>query len=240
MKSYGKVIDLIIALVAVSFLPRLSTYCTNGLNPLIRSLDQDGAFLWISVHHILMLILTVVVMAFYFNNLKHWGFVFTRHEDNLKIVGWFLVAYSLIEVMVAVLILGGKGSDFGHPLSFKNIFGHYCFQALISGTCEEPLFRGFAVTVLAQSWKGRLRVGKTDFSVAGILAALLFAFAHIGFRLHPFEIFRLSPMQLLSAFGYGLLYAVLFENTNSLFLPIVLHNAANVIAITIQYGLAVL
>ena len=111
MKSYGKVIDLIIALVAVSFLPRLSTYCTNGLNPLIRSLDQDGAFLWISVHHILMLILTVVVMAFYFNNLKHWGFVFTRHEDNLKIVGWFLVAYSLIEVMVAVLILGGKGGQ---------------------------------------------------------------------------------------------------------------------------------
>ncbi len=141
---------------------------------------------------------------------------------------------SVIEIMVTIVILGGKVPGFGYPLNFKNIFGYYCFQAFLSGTCEEPLFRGFAITVLAQSWKGKIRINKTDFSTAGIIAALLFALAHISFGLYPFEIYHLYPTQLLAAFGYGLLYAVIFQKNTSLLIPIILHNAANVIAITIQ------
>lgn len=239
MRSFGKIIDLIIVFIAIEFIPRLSVFLANLLNPVIQSFDKDGVFLWISVHHIFQLILTIGIMKFYFKSrLRDWGFNLDNRQKAIKIVGWFILIFSVIQIIGSVILFINRESTepyFGYLLTSKNILGYYSFEAFLSGTCEEPLFRGFAILVLAQSWKGRFRIGKIDFTIAGILAAILFTYAHISYSIFPFKILHLSPPQLLTAFGVGLFYSIVFQKTKSLLIPILLHNVSNIIVITIPY-----
>jgi membrane protease YdiL (CAAX protease family) len=155
-----------------------------------------------------------------------------------KIIALFIVFFLIIEIAVTLIfyMLGGsKEPNFGYPQTFQNIIGYYSFEAFLSGTCEEPLFRGFVITVLALSWKSKIKLGKTEFTAAGIIAAFLFAFAHISYSIFPFHIYQLNILQLIFAFGLGLLYAVTFQKTESLLTPILLHNLSNVIVISMPY-----
>lgn len=237
MKSFGKIIDLLIVLISIQLIPRLSTLFTNLLNPLIHSFDNDGVFLWISIHHVFQLILTIIIMKIYFKSrLMDLGFNFNNNKYAIKIVGWFIIIFSVIEIVVWMIIIINKGNIeqyIGFPLSFKNILGYYGFQTFLSGTCEEPLFRGFTILILCQSWKGRFRIGKREFTGAGILSAVLFSLSHISFTIFPFKITNLVPMQLLMVFWVGLICAIVFQKTKSIFIPILIHNVSNIIAITI-------
>jgi membrane protease YdiL (CAAX protease family) len=91
------------------------------------------------------------------------------------------------------------------------------------------------ITILALSWKNKVKLGKTEFTAAGTIATLLFAFAHISLNIFPFQIYQFNILQLVFAFGLGLLYAVVFQKTKSLLIPILLHNLSNVIAISMTY-----
>lgn len=239
MKSFGKIIDLLIVFIAIQFIPGISTIFANLLNPIIHSVDNDGVFLWISVHHVFQLILTIVIMKIYFKSrLMDWGFNLDNSKNAIKIVGWFIIIFSVLEITFWMILFVSKVNIeqyIGYPLSFKNILGYYGFETFLSGTCEEPLFRGFVILVLSQSWKGKFRIGKIDFTEAGILSAILFTYAHISFSIIPFKVTSLNPMQLLTAFGLGLLYAIVFEKTKSIFTPILLHNVSNIIVITIPF-----
>jgi len=241
MKSFGKVIDLIIVFAAIELIPYGSAQLANFLNPVVQYYDKDNVFLWISFHHIFQLLLTILVMKFYFGSkLADWGFNLNESNKAPKIVALFILYYLIIEIAVTLFsykLGGGKGPTFGYPQTFRNIIGYYSFEAFLSGTCEEPLFRGFVITVLALSWKGKIKLGKTEFTSAGIIAALLFTLAHVSFGIFPFRIYQLNVLQLIFAFGLGLLYAVTFQKTKSLLIPVLLHNLSNVIAISMPYVL---
>jgi membrane protease YdiL (CAAX protease family) len=241
MKSFGKIVDFIIVFVAIELIPYISAQLTNSLNSIIQYYDKDGVFLWISFHHIFQLLLTILAMKFYFGSrLTDWGFNLNEIKKAPKIIALFVFFYLIIEIagtLFFYMLGGSKEPTFGYPQTFQNIIGYYSFQAFLSGTCEEPLFRGFVITVLVLSWKGKIKLGKTEFTTAGIIAAFLFAFAHISFSIFPFQIYQLYVLQLITAFGLGLLYAVIFQKTKSLLIPILLHNLSNVIAISMPYML---
>jgi hypothetical protein len=50
LKSFGKIIDLIIVFVAIVLIPYISAQLANFLNPVAQYYDKDGVFLWISFH----------------------------------------------------------------------------------------------------------------------------------------------------------------------------------------------
>lgn len=239
MKSFGKIIDLIIVFITITFIPRLSALFANFLNPLIHSLDKEGVFLWISVHHVFQLILSIIIIRVYFKcRLRDCGFNLINRKRAIKIIGGFIIVFLVIEIVCLLILFTTSKNikpNFGYTLNFKNIFGYYSFEAFLSGTCEEPLFRVFVILVLAESWKGQFRIGKTDFTIAGIMSAILFAYAHISFNIFPFKITYLNPTQLLTAFSVGLFYAIAFQKTKSVLIPIISHNLQNVIMITIPY-----
>jgi len=106
---------------------------------------------------------------------------------------------------------------------------------LLPGPSEEALFRGFAVVVLFQSWKGHVRIGRLTVSTAGIIAALLFMCAHISYSIYPFHIYSMNTMQLGMAFALGIYYAVTFEKTGSLLCPILSHSASDLIGSAMLY-----
>jgi membrane protease YdiL (CAAX protease family) len=98
-----------------------------------------------------------------------------------------------------------------------------------SGLCEEPIFRSLLVGMLTALVPGRLRVGRIDLPVAGVLVALLFGLAH-------YETFRVDPLPLaiaqqLYAFAFGLVYVWLMERSRSLLAPVVAHGVGDAVEV---------
>jgi len=157
VRSFGKTIDLIIVLLVVRILPEIAGLATNYAFPFVKSLDPAGTYLWISIHHIFQLILTVLLMITWFKSpLKLLGFNLRESNLSLRIFGWVSVGFIVLAFLINALplLINGEVPSFHYPLTARNMGSVLGFQILLSGTCEEPLFRGFVMIALAQSWKG--------------------------------------------------------------------------------------
>ena len=99
---------------------------------------------------------------------------------------------------------------------------------------EETLFRGFVMVVLGQSWKGILNIGKLTIPVSGLLAALIFTYAHISYTIFPLK-FYFNTGQLIAAFGLGIFYAIVFYKTKSLLGSVLCHNISDGIGFIIVW-----
>jgi membrane protease YdiL (CAAX protease family) len=63
---------------------------------------------------------------------------------------------------------------------------------------------------------------------AGLITALIFAFAHMEINFTPFSVDFSTP-QIALAFILGIFYSIAYERTRSLIAPVVSHNVANLI-----------
>ena len=238
MKSLGKIGDFLLVILAVTFIPKLASALTHKVYPFLSSLDPDNVFLWISIHHIFQLLLPLILMKLWLSRrLTDYGINLNDWRGSLRIFFWFCLIYLVPVFFVNVLpnIISGKPPWFKYPLNARNIIGFLGFEYLLSGTGEEPLFRGFAIILLSQSWKRVFRIWRVEISSAGLLATALFMYGHIGFKVFPFEITYISWPQQVWALGLGLYYAVVFQKTKSLLCPVLSHGYSNGIIFTLQY-----
>lgn len=102
---------------------------------------------------------------------------------------------------------------------------------LSTGLAEETIFRGLLVGMLVVLTPGRIRVGRIDLPVAGVIVAVLFGLAH-------WESFVVDPLhaalaQQAYAFIWGLTYVWLMERSRSLLAPIVAHGAGNFVEVAL-------
>lgn len=241
MKSLGKIGDLIVVILAVTYIPKLASVLTHKVYPFLSSLDPDNVFVWISIHHIIQLLLPLILMKLWLSRrLTDYGFNLNDYKRSLRIFCWFCLIYLVPVFFVNVLphIISGKPPWFKYPLNARNIIGFLGFEYLLSGTGEEPLFRGFAIILLSQSWKRVFRIWRIEISSAGLIATALFMYGHIGFKVFPFEITYISWPQQIWALGLGLYYAVVFQKTKSLLCPVLSHGYSNGIIFTLQYLMA--
>jgi CAAX protease family protein len=242
MKSFGRGPDLLVAVAVAALIPWLSGVAANQLSPIEDSIDPAGAFAYVTVHHVSQLLLTLVLMkAFVGTTLATWGFNLHEWRRSLRITGWFCLVYLGPVFLANVLphLVSGTVPQFDHPLTATNIGGHLGFQFFLSGSCEEPLFRGFMITFLAQSWTGRFRVGRATISSAALWATFFFMAGHAQIGLHPFS-FHVSLPQQIWSLGLGLYYAVVFERTKSLLSPILSHGYSNGVIFVVLYAWALL
>lgn len=238
MKSLGKIGDLIVVVLAATYIPKLSVILTHKVYPFVSSLDPDKVFLWVSIHHIFQLLLSLVLMKLWLSRrLRDYGFNLNDYKRSLRIFGWFCLIYLVPVFFVNVLphIISCNPPFFKYPLNARNIAGFLGFEYLLSGPGEEPLFRGFAIVVLSQSWKKVFRIWWIEISSAGLIATVLFMYGHIGFKIYPFEITYISWPQQVWAMGLGLYYAIVFQKTKSLLCPVLSHGYSNGIIFTILY-----
>ncbi len=242
MKSFGRGLDLLVVIVATSLIPYLSVVVARLLKPVEDAIDPAHVFAYASVHHVCQLILTLALMkAFVGTKLSEWGFNLDEWRRSLRITGWFCLIYLGPVFLVNVLphLLSGQAPGFEYPLTARNVGGHLGFQFFLSGLCEEPLFRGFVITFLSQSWTGRFRVGRGSISSAALWATLIFMLAHAQIGLRPFS-FHVSLPQQVWSLGLGLYYAVVFEKTKSLLGPILSHGYSNGVIFVVLYTWALL
>ena len=237
LQSFGRGADLLITFAITWIIPYLAVFCANLLKPIVRRVDPEDVYLWISIHHAVQLALTLVLMKLVSRGeLSLWGFNLHEWRRSLRIFGWFCLIYLIPVVYFNVVpdLASGTPPRYGYRLTAGNIVGILGFQLLGSGTCEEPLFRGFVMTFLARSWKGTLRFGSLHFPIAGLWAALFFMAAHVEVHLSPFSLHASMP-QLLLALGLGLYYAAVYARTGSLLTAILSHGYSNGVLFAILF-----
>jgi uncharacterized protein len=208
-----------------------------------RAIDPDGAFLWISVHHIVQglaaLVLMLLVSGLFRLNF-HLGM--GKKRLGITIVLWFtglvfLYQFGMWFAMNALSL----GKPFPYPVNTKNVLGYFGFQLLLSGTSEELVFRALPITLLLLLTQTRYSLfkGRIQLSLAVIIAAVLFSIGHINWSLNPFRLYYDIP-QLLYALLMGLVQGWAYEKTGSIVYPMMMHGISNVLVTAVTLVLPVL
>ena len=225
--------------------PRLAGLFADQFN--YSTIDPDGAFAWISVHHIAQAVVFLVLMLV-ISNLTNIRFGFTWGDSSVglfyvRLFALVFTGYAVVSLIMAVAIGTFQPPPF--PLTERNIAGQLGFQLLLSGPSEELIFRAFAITMLALMVKGALfrgeqgvsRAIKTVFgkelSYANIIAAIIFGLAHVRFAFAPFTL-SFHTFQVIYAAILGLFYGVCYERSGSMYYPMMMHSITNVVAVAVS------
>ncbi len=198
-----------------------------------RAVDPDGAFAWISVHHIVQALIFLAIMLM-IKKLRavDFGFSWGNKTRGRQYVIKFTLIFgmgSLVSYIISVISQAFE--TFAYPLNALNIVGYLSFQLLLSGPSEELIFRAFAITLFAWVLKGRIFGGKL--SSANLVAAVIFGMAHMSFSLSPFSV-SYNPYQVAMSFVLGCIYGDCYEKTGSMYYPMILHSISNVIMVSFQ------
>jgi uncharacterized protein len=242
LKSILWVLCLTVLLLGV---PRLAGLFADLFD--YSTIDPDGAFAWISVHHIVQAIIFLIPMIL-ISKLSAVRFGFGWGDRS---VGWSYVRlFALIfcgytVVSLIIVFTAGTFQTLPYPLTARNIAGQLGFQLLLSGPSEELIFRTFAITMLALSVNGVVfgkdsAVGRAVFtvlggelSVANLIAAVIFGLAHVRFTFAPFSA-SYSSFQVIYATVLGLFYGVCYERSKSMIYPMMMHSISNVVAVSVS------
>ncbi|HOI84618.1 MAG TPA: CPBP family intramembrane metalloprotease [Acholeplasmataceae bacterium] len=230
MKQVVLKISIVFAVaIGLLGLPLVAGYIANEIPA--ASLDPNGVFWWISVHHIAQAILFVP----FFFLVKY-----LAKETNFKLglgdvkkgrryvirFTLFFIIYTIIGFGIALMTK--TLNTYSFPINTRNVLGYLGFQLFLSGPSEELIFRAFGITVIALVLPKRLLKGKL--SVANLIIATIFGLAHVGIFFSPFRL-SYSLTQVGYAFVLGLIYGDCYEKTESVLYPMMIHSISNVIAV---------
>lgn len=233
----NKIFDLIIAVFLGIFLPRLASLISN----------QFFAFAstpWDYLHHFLQMAFAFIIMLLWIRRkpLKEWGFNLNEARWSLRTFGIFSVGYAIFLPLGTFITqwLSGWPPLIDYPPSWNNFLDNLLFSSTMPGISEEILFRALVMGILSRSWQGKIKATNFEISHPNIIAAIIFAGAHVGFTLLPFQITYLNVMQIIFALVLGILYGVVLDKSKSLLGPILLHNASDGISVTTYFLFTVL
>jgi CAAX protease family protein len=206
----------------LGFAPRMLPAETLKQHPWIRLYE----------HHAWQLVLALVLIGILGRGrFAEWGLNFRNARLSWRILGRFCLVYSLVVFVVGVLppLLSHRApapDGFG-PVA---VAGWLSFQWLFVGISEEILFRGLIHTYLARSWRGVWRAGGVVIPTAGVVTTAIFCLAHVD-PLHP----HVDWLQQVWALGLGLYYSTVYHRTGSLLNPILAHDFADGLVVTVPY-----
>lgn len=194
------------------------------------SFDPDGAFAWISVHHIVqgalaLVLMGILALAFRLDFKLGLG----DKRAGMRIVLWYTVILAAFEL---VRWFGGNAlSDpnlFDYPVNPRNVLGVLGFQLLLSGTSEELLFRALPVTLLLLLTQKTFRLfrRRVQLPLSVIIAGVIFAMAHFSWTTNPFQL-HFDVEQLLFAFVLGTIQGWAYVKTGSIVYPMMMHGIYN-------------
>lgn len=201
---------------------RLCWYISFRFN--YSSIDKDGLFLQVSVHHIFQMIfaLITILVLYKFKGLDGFKLIPKYDKKGIKYTAVFcalILAYYLI-----VYIIGYFTQSIGtynYELNRVNVIGTLGFQLLLSGPSEEILFRSLPVVLYQHTLKSDK---KSDQALTVVLSSLLFAAAHVNVN-------NFSWIQVCYAFVLGLVFGYTFIRSESVVYPMVIHSISNVISV---------
>lgn len=222
--------------------PRLGTSVADYLNPFFTSIDPDKKFMEGIVHHIVQALVPFFLILLWKKEFfEGWGFTLGNKTLGLKWVGWFTLIWILIYVGINTFnhFANNVPEVYYDVTNTRNLLGELFFRGFIVGPSEEILFRSFPIILLLTAgFTNKTDIFGFEITSAGIIAAVLFALAHIGFNFYPFEVYQFNIVQVVTALGFGLLYAIVFHQTKSIYYPMIIHSISDVIPVLALYVLS--
>lgn len=194
---------------------------------------------WDIVHHTVQMLPPLLIMLLCISRvpLAVWGITFRPWKQNRALILKFCIGFLICFPLGKGVFLFLSGSewvlDFDPQL--KSAWSVIAFRLVLPGISEELLFRAFPMTLLLMTWKAEVSLGTLEIPVAGIITALLFAVAHVGFDLVPFQITYYNSGQLFFALIFGMAYATVFYKTKSILVPICMHNCIDGVGTLIDF-----
>jgi membrane protease YdiL (CAAX protease family) len=242
MKAQNIIVQILWALLLAVILlgiPRLSGVVADQFD--YAALDTDGAFAWLTVHHIVQALAFLLLMIIITRLTGiQFGFGWGDRQAGWAYVRVFVLIFTgYTVVLMLIAILTGGFQPFPYPFTARNISGQLGFQLLLTGPSEELIFRAFAMTMLGLLITGTVvpvetglgRVITTLFggkiTAVNLIAALIFGLAHVRFSFNPFSA-TYSIGQVLYSVGLGLFYGVAYERSGSMLYPMIMHSFTNV------------
>jgi len=194
------------------------------------TIDPDGAFAWVTVHHLAQGVIFLAIMALTARIMPvDFGLGWGKKKVGIQYVLRFTLVFgACVIASLAIMLLTKSFQPWVLPVTARNVFGYLGFQLFLSGPSEELIFRAFAITMLGLVMKGRCFSGKI--SLANIAAAVIFGLAHVEFSFAPFYV-SYSPMQVILAVVLGLFDGDCYEKSGSVLYPMMMHSISNVLSV---------
>lgn len=191
------------------------------------AIDRDGTFLPVSVHHIVMGLISLGILHILH---KRWNLDFklkakvdkTGIRCTVDYCAAMLLYYIIWYVVIGFLL--DAIAEYNYELNAVNVLGTLSFQLLLSGTAEELIFRGLPIICL-QTVMGRS--SKYANGTILIVSSMLFTIAHMNFSI-PFSGQWYS---LLYVFVSGMLYGIVYMKSNSIIYPMIMHGVSNFLSV---------
>lgn len=234
-KTFLTTLVILVLLIA----PRIGTLVADYLNPFFSSIDPDKKFMWGIIHHIVQVLVPIFLVLIWGKELfRNWGFTIGYKTLGLKWVGWFTLVWIIIYAGINTfnLINNNIPEVYYDVTNTRNLFGELFFRGVIVGPSEEVLFRSFPIVLLLTAgYTKTTDIFGFKITCAGIISAVLFALAHIGFNFYPLEVYHFNIVQIITALGLGLLYAIVFHQTKSIYYPMIIHSISDLIPVFAIY-----
>jgi uncharacterized protein len=197
--------------------------------------DPYDIYAWISVHHIIQMIIIIVIIFVLSKLLKlDFGFKLGDSKKGMKYLIIFTVVFTVFTLITHILMhIYNQLPVYDFPLNKNNIIGTLGFQLFLSGPSEEILFRALPITVLTYVF-GKSVKFKWHVTLEIIIASLLFSFAHTKWSLIPFTL-EIDYFQLFYAFILGTIQGIAYQQSRSILYPILMHSISNVLMVGMGY-----
>ena len=185
---------------------------------------------WLAMlaNHAVMLVIAIALIAWFARgNFSEYGLEWPKHRHYVASALLWGAAFGLLMTFVDYFpqILRRVPPPENLALTPRSIGAWLFFEGIYVGPTEEIPFRGLLQTFLMQRTSGCVRLAKYEMHVAGVILAVLFAFAHL--TSFWTENFWIALGQQVYAFALGILYAYWREKSGSLLAPIVGHNVSD-------------
>ncbi len=229
----------LLVLLVIIVAPISGKFAANNLSPCFQVIDPDRKYIWGIIHHVVQAIIPLTIMIFWNNkSLKDWGFVIGNKRLGLQFTGWFTLIWILLYLVITLVNIAYQNSPevYYDVTNTRNLLGELVFRGLIVGPSEEILFRSFPIIIMITAGFNHInKIFGFKITHAGVISAFLFAMAHISMSLFPFEVYYFDPVQVITAMGLGILYAIVFHNTKSIIYPMAIHSISDIVPVLSLY-----
>lgn len=192
----------------------------------ISALDKDDVFVAVSIHHIFMLVLSLIVITFLHRS-KNFDFKIKPESDKtgVKYTIIYLIAVLIYYIFVYFIsIMTNSIGTYDYELNAVNVIGTLGFQLFLSGPVEEIVFRTLPIVCFQSVYK---KDDKAFDILVMFLTSMLFVYGHINFNVPLFS----QLFTFLYVFINGMVYAFAFIRTKSVIYPMIMHSISNFISV---------
>ena len=192
--------------------------------------DTDGTFMMVSVHHIVMALITLGIL-YILHRWKNIDFKINFKADAYGTKFTFIYCIACLVYYFFWYVIFGflldSIAEYNYEITTTNVLGTLGFQLFLSGT-EELIFRALPIGCYKAAWGKNSKLADTAIL---LLTSLLFMYVHI-YSGKPL----LSQLySLILVFIHGLMFGTVYLKSKSVVYPMIMHGVSNFISVALCY-----